>query len=169
MGFLRIVLIHTAFLAEIGVIDARGNRRSGRDRILNGSWGRHIVLLSMWVRTGQDVFGLLLFLHIEQANAMSFIVLDLVAHEVGGGMFVQIEFDWRYFSLVFFENCFSIEECMVDEVIILVEIRVKLLASFYIPILFLDHSFYALFGVLDLENGLELFGVVASRRVVLEE
>ena len=71
MGFLRIVLIHTAFLAEIGVIDARGNRRSGRDRILNGSWGRHVVLLSMWVRTGQDVFGLLLFLHIEQANAMA--------------------------------------------------------------------------------------------------
>lgn len=58
---------------------------------------------------------------------------------------------------------------MIDEVVVLIEAGVKLLAALDVAVLFPDHPFYAFFGVLYLENGLELFRVIASRRVVLEK
>ena len=58
---------------------------------------------------------------------------------------------------------------MIDKVIVLIEAVIKLLASLDVAVLFPDHPFYAFFGVLYLENGLELFCVIASRRVVLKE
>ena len=58
---------------------------------------------------------------------------------------------------------------MIDKVVVLVEAGVKLLTSLDVAVLFSDHPFYAFFGVLDLENGLELFCVIASCRVVLKE
>ena len=58
---------------------------------------------------------------------------------------------------------------MIDKVVILIEAGVELLTALDVAVLFPDHPFYAFFGILYLENGLKLFCMIASRRVVLKE
>mgnify|MGYP006109988687 CR=1 FL=1 len=67
--FLRVVLIHTAFFTKVCVIDPRGDWRPRCYGVLDGSWSRHVILLSMRVGAGEDVFGLLFSLNVEVVKA----------------------------------------------------------------------------------------------------